>query len=91
MPAAFTGTLIYRDVSEPFLANLRGVESWSTLGEWINLTLQGKWHAPSHRNLHVTAIEIFFSVLAFPSGYLFVSDPTGGLMGVTFALSYYRS
>jgi hypothetical protein len=36
----------------------------------------------------VTAIELFFSVLAFPSGYLFVSDPTGGSMGVTFALSF---
>ncbi len=36
----------------------------------------------------VIAVELFFSVLAFPSGYLFVSDPTGGSMGVTFALPY---
>ncbi len=36
----------------------------------------------------VIAIQLFFAVLAFPSGYLFVSDPTGGSMGVDFALPY---
>lgn len=36
----------------------------------------------------VVAVELFFSVLTFPSGYLFVSDPTGGSMGMTFAPPY---
>lgn len=31
---------------------------------------------------------MFFSVLAFPSGYLFASDPTGRSMGVGFAIPY---
>jgi len=36
----------------------------------------------------VSAIMIFFSVLAFPTGYLFITDPTGASMGIEFAIQY---